>query len=63
MNTNQIITDKVNECIEAGRDYGYITHDGLLDIVDTMDDEILRGVVRELERLEADDKLGFELQF
>jgi hypothetical protein len=52
----------LQEAINAGNEYGYISWDGLLDLTDE-DGELINWLSEELEKMSADGKIGFELDF
>jgi hypothetical protein len=52
----------LQEAINAGNEYGYISWDGLLDLTDE-DGELTNWLSEELEKMSADGKIGFELDF
>ena len=52
----------LQEAINTGNEYGYISWDGLLDLTDE-DGELINWLSEELEKMSADGKIGFELDF
>jgi hypothetical protein len=52
----------LQEAINTGNEYGYISWDGLLDLTDE-DGELTNWLSEELEKMSADGKIGFELDF
>ncbi len=52
----------LQEAINAGNEYGYISWDGLLDLTDE-DGELTNWLSEELEKMSTDGKISFELDF
>ena len=52
----------LQEAINTGNEDGYISWDGLLDLTDE-DGELTNWLSEELEKMSADGKISFELDF
>jgi hypothetical protein len=49
-------------CIEQGNKYEFLSYDGILDICDE-DTELVGFCMEELEKMENEGKINFELDF
>jgi hypothetical protein len=52
----------LQEAINTGNEYGYISWDGLLDLTDE-DGVLTNWLSEELEKMSTDGKISFELDF
>ena len=61
-NLEQLREKALQQTIEQGNEYGYVSWDGLLDICDE-DKDIYDYVIEQLETLHQEDKIDFELDW
>jgi hypothetical protein len=60
MTEKEIKKQALENAIEEGNEYGYISWDGLLDLCDE-DMNVGRHIIKELEKLKENNKIDFDI--
>jgi hypothetical protein len=60
MTEKEIKKQALENAIEDGNEYGYISWDGLLDLCDE-DMNVGRYIIKELEKLKENNKIDFDI--
>jgi hypothetical protein len=60
MTEKEIKKQALENAIEEGNEYGYISWDGLLDLCDE-DMNVGRYIIKELEKLKENNKIDFDI--
>jgi hypothetical protein len=60
MTEKEIKKQALENAIEQGNEYGYISWDGLLDLCDE-DMNVGRHIIKELEKLKENNKIDFDI--
>jgi hypothetical protein len=60
MTEKEIKKQALENAIEDGNEYGYISWDGLLDLCDE-DMNVGRYIIKELEKLKENNKINFDI--
>jgi hypothetical protein len=60
MTEKEIKKQALENAIEQGNEYGYISWDGLLDLCDE-DMNVGRYIIKELEKLKENNKIDFDI--